>query len=162
MKILDIKKSLTTHLIESLYRLNQENTPEVGSLSSINILQDLFDMSSNAFYFSKKDEVIGFIICLRENSKYQSFNYKFFSELERKFLYIDRVIVKESERNKGVGKYVYEHLFQSAKKDNIPICCEVNTQPVNKISLNFHSSLGFKRVGEHSFNTHSVTYLKKN
>jgi predicted GNAT superfamily acetyltransferase len=82
--------------------------------------------------------------------------------LERKFLYIDRVIVKESERNKGVGKYVYEHLFQSAKKEHIPICCEVNTQPVNKISLNFHSSLGFKRVGEHSFNTHSVTYLKKN
>ena len=80
IKILDIKQSLITDLIETLYKLNQENTPEVGSLSSINMLQDLIDMSSNALYFSLKDEIIGFIICLREKTKYKSLNYKFFSE----------------------------------------------------------------------------------
>lgn len=162
VKILDIKQSLISDLIESLYKLNQKNTPEVGSLSSINMLQDLIDMSSNALYFSIKDEIIGFIICLREKTKYKSLNYKFFSELEREFLYIDRVVVKQGKRNKGIGKYVYQHIFKTIKKENIPVCCEVNTRPVNKISLGFHSSLGFQRVGDCSFKTHSVTYLRKN
>ena len=162
IKILDIKQSLLTNLIESLYKFNQENTPEVGSLSSINMLQDLIDMSSNALYFSVKDEIIGFIICLREETNYKSLNYKFFSELEREFLYIDRVIVKQGMRNKGIGKYVYQHIFETIKKENMPVCCEVNTMPVNKISLGFHSSLGFQRVGDCSFKTHSVAYLRKN
>ena len=83
VKILDIKQSSLTNLIETLYKLNQENTPEVGSLLSIDMLQDLIDVSSNALYFSVKDEIIGFIICLREKTKYKSLNYKFFSELER-------------------------------------------------------------------------------
>ena len=53
---------MSNDLIESLYKLNQENTPEVGSLSSINMLQELINMSSNALYFSIQDEIIGFII----------------------------------------------------------------------------------------------------
>jgi predicted GNAT superfamily acetyltransferase len=161
IKILDIKQSMSKDLIESLYKLNQENTPEVGSLSSINTLQELINMSSDALYFSKKNKVIGFIICLREKKDYQSLNYKFFSKLERKFLYIDRVVVEKGNRNKGIGKYVYQHLFDTVKKYNIPVCCEVNIQPINKVSLDFHSSLGFKQVGEYSFKTHSVAYLRK-
>ena len=69
IKILDIKQSMTKNLIESLYKLNQENTPEVGSLSSINMLIDLINMSSVALYFSKKNKAIGFIICLRKKKK---------------------------------------------------------------------------------------------
>ena len=161
IKILDIKQSMTKNLIESLYKLNQENTPEVGSLSSINMLIDLINMSSVALYFSKKNKAIGFIICLREKKRYQSLNYKFFSKLERKFLYIDRVVVEKGNRNKGIGKYVYQQLFDIAKKYNIPVCCEVNIQPINKISLDFHSYLGFQQVGEYSFKTHAVTYLRK-
>jgi predicted GNAT superfamily acetyltransferase len=65
-------------------------------------------------------------------------------------------------RNKGIGKYVYQHIFETIKKENMPVCCEVNTMPVNKISLGFHSSLGFQRVGDCSFKTHSVAYLRKN
>ena len=39
--------------LETLYSLNQENTPEVGSLSMIDELSKLIDMSAlNFFHFS--------------------------------------------------------------------------------------------------------------
>ena len=63
--------------LEKLYLLNQDNTPEVGSLESIEELSNLIEMSSINFFILDNDEIIGFIICFRENSKYQSLNYKF-------------------------------------------------------------------------------------
>ena len=71
-KILSIKQPISKELLEDIYRLNQENIPEVGSLPSAQSLQELIKISSNTFYFSKNDELIGFIICFRENSVYGS------------------------------------------------------------------------------------------
>ena len=75
IKILGIKQSFSKELIEHIYYLNEENTPEVGSLPSVKSLEKLIKMSSNALYLSKNGEVIGFIICFRENSAYKSENY---------------------------------------------------------------------------------------
>ena len=147
--------------IKELYLLNEENTPEVGSLSSFKELSNLIKISSLNFYILKNDEIIGFVICFREKSEYQSLNYKFFSKTEDKFLYIDRVIVDKKHRRNGAASNLYIHLSYIAKLENIPICCEVNTKPRNDISLNFHQKHGFKIVGEKYFDDHSVVYLKK-
>ena len=147
--------------LEKLYLLNQDNTPEVGSLESIEELSNLIEMSSINFFILENDEIIGFVICFRENAKYQSLNYKFFCEREDKFIYIDRVVINKKYRRKGSGTYLYNHSFNLAKLENIPICCEVNTEPRNEISLNFHSKNKFKKVGDHNFIDHSVVYLKK-
>ena len=147
--------------LEKLYLLNQDNTPEVGSLESIEDLSHLIEMSSMNFFILENDEIIGFAICFRESTIYQSLNYKFFCEREDKFIYIDRVVVNKKHRRKGSGTYLYNHLSNLAKLENIPICCEVNIEPRNEISLNFHSKNKFKKVGDYSFNDHSVIYLKK-
>ena len=68
--------------LEKLYLLNQDNTPEVGSLESIEELSNLIEMSSINFFILENDEIIGFVICFRENAKYQSLNYKFFCAVE--------------------------------------------------------------------------------
>ena len=148
-------------IIEKLYSLNQNNTPEVGSLASTEEFSNLIKISSLNFYILKNDEIIGFVICFRENTKYQSLNYKFFSETEDKFLYIDRVVVDSKHRRNGSASYLYKHLSYLAKLEHIPICCEVNTKPRNDISMNFHTKHGFKDVGEQNFDDHSVVYLKK-
>ena len=147
--------------IEKLYSLNQKNTPEVGSLASTEELSNLIKISSLNFYILQNDEIIGFVICFRENTKYQSLNYKFFSKTEDKFLYIDRVVVDSKHRRNGSASYLYKHLSYLANLENIPICCEVNTKPRNDISMNFHTKHGFKDVGEQNFDDHSVVYLKK-
>ena len=38
---------------------------------------------------------------------------------------------------------------------------EVNTQPVNQPSLNFHEKMGFDRIGAKDFDDHSVAYFIK-
>jgi len=96
--------------LETLYNLNQENTPEVGSLSSVNELRSLIQLSALNFFVLNEEEIIGFIICFREGSEYHSPNYKFFSDCEDKFLYIDRVVIKKEYRRMGTGTSLYEHL----------------------------------------------------
>jgi len=157
------------NLLNEIYLLNQSNTPEVGSLDSVDHLQNLLQMSLLNLFVSNNEEMIGFIICFKENSNYSSKNYKFFSKREKKFLYIDRVAIAEKYRRKGLGKILYNKLENLCKENKIPLCCEVNTFPMNKPSIDFHKNLGFIEVGDMTFTQNegsrsgkgSVVYLKK-
>ena len=147
--------------LQSIYELNQENTPEVGSIESIQHLKQLIDFSAYNLLALKEDEVVGFIICMREGSAYGSENYKFFTKRLKKFLYVDRVAIDEHHRRVGLGKAIYEEIFTQASNDNLPIALEVNTQPVNQPSLNFHEKMGFDQIGAKEFDDHSVAYFVK-
>ena len=147
--------------LQSIYDLNQANTPEVGSLESILHLKQLIDFSAYNLLVLKEDEIVGFIICIREGSAYGSENYKFFSKRLKKFLYVDRVAIYEQHRGLGLGQAIYEDIFFQARHDSLPIALEVNTQPVNQPSLNFHEKMGFDQIGTKDFADHSVAYFIK-
>ena len=147
--------------LQSIYDLNQANTPEVGSLESILHLKQLIDFSAYNLLVLKEDEIVGFIICIREGSAYGSENYKFFSKRLKKFLYVDRVAIDEQHRGLGLGQAIYEDIFFQARHDSLPIALEVNTQPVNQPSLNFHEKMGFDQIGTKDFVDHSVAYFIK-
>ena len=149
------------NLLEQIFLINQENTPEVGSLSSITELQNLIKLSSINYYVIFENKLIGFMICFRESSDYKSMNYKFFCKKETKFLYIDRIAIKNEYRRKGIGKSLYKKLDSIANDKNLPLCCEVNKEPLNDISIRFHKDFGFYEVGEHNFKDHRVAYFKK-
>ena len=147
--------------LQKLYDLNQANTPEVGYLDSKNNLITLIKLSAYNLLALKGDEIIGFIICMREGSAYGSENYKFFTKKLKKFLYVDRVAIDERHRREGLGQSIYENIFKLAKKENLPIALEVNTQPINQPSLDFHQKMGFDQVGVKDFDDHSVAYFIK-
>lgn len=147
--------------LQSIYNLNQANTPEVGSLESIQHLKQLIEFSSYNLLVLKEDEIVGYIICMREGSAYGSENYKFFTQRLKKFLYVDRVAIDEQHRRAGLGQAIYEDIFAQAISDSLPIALEVNTQPVNQPSLNFHEKMGFDRIGAKDFDDHSVAYFIK-
>ena len=147
--------------LQSIYDLNQANTPEVGSLKSINHLKKLIELSAYNLLVLDDDEIVGFIICMREGSVYRSENYKFFVQKLKKFLYVDRVAIDEQYRRAGLGQAIYENIFIHATKNDLPIALEVNTQPVNQPSLNFHEKMGFDKVGSKDFEDHSVAYFIK-
>lgn len=159
--IKEFSNSIDQNLLNQIFTINQENTPEVGSLSSIQELSNLINLSSINYYVSFQGDVIAFILCFKENSRYKSKNYKYFSNIETKFLYVDRVAVKDTFRHKGLGKKLYFLIESIANEKNIPICCEINTLPPNEISLRFHKSLGFYQIGQYDFKDHSVAYYKK-
>ncbi len=160
-KIEKFPSKLEKDYLESIYRLNQENTPEVGDLKSLKYLKTLIELSSNQYTIFYDKKIIGFIICFRENSKYNSPNYKFFKETEKKFLYIDRIAIDKNFRRQGFGEDLYKLVGSIVEYENIPLCCEVNVKPMNHISINFHKRQGFKKVGSRHFKDHSVAYFKK-
>lgn len=160
-EISKFSRSFPSNTLENIYSLNQENTPEVGSIRSLESFALLLDRSSINLLISYKKQVIGFVICFRENLEYESLNYKFFNGSKQKFLYIDRVVIKSDYRRMGFGTRVYKFLDEIAAKESLPICCEVNSIPLNQISLNFHAKNGFIKVGEKEFKNHSVDYLEK-
>ena len=147
--------------LQSIYNLNQANTPEVGSLESMTHLKKLIELSAYNLLVLDDDEIVGFIICIREDSAYRSENYQFFAQRLKKFLYVDRVAIDERHRRAGLGQAIYEDIFVQASEDNLPIALEVNTQPMNQPSLNFHEKMGFDQVGSRDFEDHSVAYFIK-
>ena len=147
--------------LRAIFMLNQLNTPEVGPLESIEHLKKLIELSAYNLLMLHDKEIVGFIICMREGSRYGSENYKFFKKRLKKFLYVDRVAIDESHRRSGLGKLIYEDIFVHANNENLPIALEVNTQPLNQPSLNFHEKMGFEKIGCRDFNDHSVAYFLK-
>ena len=147
--------------LKSIYDLNQANTPKVGPLESINHLKKLIELSAYNLLVQDDDEIVGFIICMREGSAYGSENYKFFTDRLKKFLYVDRVAIDERHRRAGLGQAIYEDIFAQASEDNLPIALEVNIEPINQPSLNFHEKMGFDKVGSRDFEDHSVAYFIK-
>ena len=147
--------------LNAIFDLNQLNTPEVGSLESLDYLKKLIGLSAYNLLVLKSEEIVGFIICMREGSTYGSENYKFFTQRLKKFLYVDRVVVDERHRRSGLGKAIYQDIFAYVNDKNLPIPLEVNTEPVNQPSLKFHEKMGFEKVGSKDFDDHSVAYFLK-
>ena len=98
---------------------------------------------------------------MREDEDYQSLNYKFFNTKYDHFLYVDRIAVHSKYRRSGIGTLIYKYIYCLAQKQNLPIFCEVNSRPANKISLNFHNKQGFKEVGHIDHGSYEVVCLKK-
>ena len=96
-----------------------------------------------------------------EGSKYQSENYLFFSSQLSQFIYIDRIAVDLSFRQKGLGTKFYNEL-ERIRGERPVICCEVNSKPLNEPSIRFHKKNEFIACGTKDFKDgHSVIYFKK-
>lgn len=100
-----------------------------------------------------------FLMALREGAKdYDSENYRWFAQRYEKFLYVDRVVIAEPYRHRGIGRRLYEAVFAHARKTGAPyVTCEVDTEPYNAVSLNFHRVMGFHEVGTQHVELNDVT-----
>jgi predicted GNAT superfamily acetyltransferase len=84
--------------------------PNLVSLSSIPELVKLIELSDVCIYVISVNEIVGFVVCFRELAEYHSLNYKFFNKQESKFIYVDRVAIKEGHTNKGFGSNLYKNI----------------------------------------------------
>ena len=101
------------------------------------------------------------MICLSENTNYQSINYKFFQKRHNKFFYIDRIAITNEHQSSGIGSTLYNKLLSIKDKFNIPICAEVNIDPPNESSINFHRKHGFSEITESTIKEgYSVVYME--
>lgn len=147
--------------LQEIYLMNQSNVPAVGSLESIDKLRDLLSICDYHSVLLLDKNFIGFSICFREGASYWSENYKYFKQSLKKFLYIDRIAINQNYRRKGLGKLMYKDIFLNAQHENLRVTAEVNTKPINQVSLDFHNYMGFEKIGERQFDNYDVVYLIK-
>lgn len=95
--------------------------------------------------FETNERIVGFLMAMDQNTDYDSINFLWFKNRFNKFYYIDRVVVDESMRGKGIASLLYKELIDI--KGDIPLVAEVSINPANKGSLIFHDKIGFKEVG---------------
>jgi predicted GNAT superfamily acetyltransferase len=112
---------------------------------------DYFRQTAELFKVVEVDgQPAGFMIVMREGADYTSENYIWFSQQYEKFLYIDRIVIDEHFRKIGLGRYLYEYVFQYAEDTGVSVVtAEVDILPVyNEPSFGFHKEMGFEEVGQ--------------
>ncbi|MEM6678175.1 MAG: GNAT family N-acetyltransferase [Pseudomonadota bacterium] len=117
---------------------------------------------SGAFLALAPSDDLALLIAYAPGAGYQSENYRWFSERYDRFAYVDRIIVSEAARSRGLARALYGALAEAAlEADHRTLCCEVNRDPPNPGSDAFHDRLGFREVGSQTLasNGKTVRYL---
>ena len=142
--ILDVAEK---HL-EEILKLNQDlvhflSDLDMGSLTELGNMAEMFKV------VEVDGKVAAFLIAVRENKPYASVNYKWFLDNYDKFLYVDRVVVSEDYQHMGIGRLIYNEVFNHAKSTGVDrVTAEIDIKPPNPVSLKFHEAFGFKEVGK--------------
>ena len=141
-----------------ILRINEENVSVLAPMDEDGLRR--FGDMAECFWIAEADgEAAGFLIALREGcGDYESENYRWFSRHYPQFLYIDRVVIDEPYRGRGIGRALYGRVFERARETAVPfVTAEVDTVPYNAESLAFHAAMGFREVGTQSVRGGSVT-----
>ena len=137
--------------LDALVAINDEAYPAVPITPAAE-LAELVAMSSVVVVVEADGRPAGFVLGMSPGLGYQSENYVFFStrarELDRGFVYVDRIVLSPSLRSQGLGPQLYAAVFDEARRVGASeVLCEVNVEPPNPGSLAFHTRLGFVEVG---------------
>ncbi|HET6168427.1 MAG TPA: GNAT family N-acetyltransferase, partial [Marmoricola sp.] len=104
---------------------------------------------------------VGFVLTFAGGTAYDSGNYRWFSERYPAFYYLDRVVVDPSARRAGIGTRVYDEIEERARSLAPVMCLEVNLDPPNEPSLEFHRRRGYVEVGQDDATGHLVSLMAK-
>ena len=98
---------------------------------------------------AEEGAVAGYMLVFARGSAYDGEEFRHFStQLREDFLYVDQLAIDGGQQRSGAGRRCYEALADEARARGIALlCCEVNTDPPNSASLEFHQRLGFTLIG---------------
>ncbi len=135
--------------IDWIIALNAANTPAVSKLSREQYLELENMCCATLIAEGGEGERLGFVMLMAPGRGYDSLNYKWFEDRLDSFLYVDRVAVAEAGRRKGVGLALYAEALEMAEAHGaVVLAAEVNIEPMNFVSLDFHKRLGFQALGD--------------
>lgn len=102
----------------------------------------------------------GFVITFAPGTAYDSENYRWFSARHADFYYLDRIVLHEHFRRRGLGGFVYDEIERIATPYQ-RLDLEVNLVPRNAASLAFHARRGYVEVGRLGQDDHVVSLMEK-
>jgi len=138
--------------------LNDRDVELLAPLDEARLVQ-LLDWADRALVIDVNGAFAGFVITFASGSAYDGKNFAWFSERYTDFGYLDRVVLHQDFRRRGLGSQVYDALERSL---GCPLfALEVNLDPPNDASLAFHRARGFFEVGQRVAQGHLVSLLLK-
>ena len=102
----------------------------------------------------------GFVVTFTAGTSYDSENYRWFSDRRDDFYYLDRIVLHEDFRRRGLGGFVYDEMERVAAPYK-RLSLEVNLVPRNDASLAFHEARGYEEVGRLGDHEHLVALMEK-
>lgn len=145
---------------EALLALNNAHAVELSWLEP----EKLTHLVEEAFVARRVGVADALLLTFDQAADYDSVNYLWFRERYPAFVYVDRVVVADSARGRGLARALYDDLFAAARAaGHERIVCEVNSDPPNPASDRFHAALGFAVVGTAEIHggKKTVTYLER-
>ena len=136
-------RSVSKADLDAVRILNEGAVPNVNSVSS----ETLERFVQQAAYFRvvvSGDAVAAFLVGFTPGADYASENYRWFCRRYREFFYIDRVAVGPQHRGKKFALALYRDVERLAMAPML--ACEVNLEPPNSRSMEFHRRFGFRQV----------------
>jgi len=145
-----ILRKLENKDLKRVLDLNEESVHFLSPMT-MEKLQQLKSQSEMISVIEVDGIVEAFVLTIKEGKAYDSVNYLWFQKHYHRFLYIDRVVVSIKMQGKGLGRMLYESVFEHAKQIGVPyVTAEIDINPPNPVSLKFHEKFGFKEVGKQS------------
>jgi len=154
-----------------LRRLRDEDVPHVIELNHLNVellapmnadrLQDLVDVADRFDVVEVDEEFGGFVVTFTPGTSYDSENYRWFGDrFGDRFYYLDRIVLSDRFRRRGLGMFVYDEVETvAAAYDRLTL--EVNLMPRNDVSLAFHTRRGFVEVGRLGDENKQLSLMEK-
>ena len=146
--------------VELVLDLNHGNVEalapmDVYLLQELDVLADRFDV------VDVEGEFGGFVVTFAAGAAYDSENYRWFTDrFGDRFYYLDRIVLSDRFRRRGLGTFVYDEI-EAVAAGHDRLVLEVNLLPRNDISLAFHERRGFKEVGRLGDENHLVSLMQK-
>ena len=152
----DLLRPITTADHDAVLGLNQRNVELLAPLDEVR-LAELVAVADAARVIDVDSAFAGFVITFASGSSYDGENFAWFTERYDDFCYLDRVVIHEDYRRRGLGSAVYDELESSCGRPVFAL--EVNLDPPNVASLAFHRARGYTEVGQRMAGGHLVSML---
>ncbi|WP_062207714.1 GNAT family N-acetyltransferase [Demequina oxidasica] len=135
--------------VPAVTALNNDAAPAVNVLEEAEV-SSLLAMCDVALVATDRDgNVNAFLLSLGGGQPYESENYAWFEGRGVRHQYIDRIVVGPGAKGTGIGRALYESVFERARERGASeIAAEVNVRPPNPGSIAFHEKLGFRQLEE--------------
>lgn len=130
----------------SVLALNERNVDLLAPMDEARLRQ-LLGWADLGAVIEADEDPAGFVLTFPHGTAYDSDNYRWFSDRYDRFYYLDRIVIDDRFRRRGIGRAAYDVLeARAAAYDRMLL--EVNLDPPNTPSLAFHRGRGYVDVGQ--------------
>jgi predicted GNAT superfamily acetyltransferase len=152
-------RPITPSDVDHVLALNERNVVKLAPLDAAR-LGEIRDWADRVDVLEVDRSFAGFVVTFGPGTAYDSENYRWFTERFDDFYYLDRIVLHEDFRRRGLGGFVYDDVEETARKHG-RLALEVNLVPRNDASLSFHQRRGYVEVGRLGDDDHLVTLMTK-